>query len=818
MTHEVIRPDDVPVPKVDCDALEAAATNLRSDGTDVAQAGQDIKSSWEALEGVYSAPEAPTLFAAINPVATKGDDFDSGASSVADALADFAAEVRPIKARLKALKADAEDFQEEIAGDDDWREDQDKIDELDQLNNDILAAMHDYQRAERDCANAITALFDGTTFVATAPGEEGSLGPNEQAHGFTDALSGVKTPWATPQEHDAEWYVDVWDGVQDFGVGIAEDLGSMVGLYGDDGWGVSSVGAWGNNLADNWTDTLNGLGSLVGLYGEDGWGVGSGGQWWDNFSSGWTEFAHAVVPWREWGDRPGYVITQSVLNIGSMFVGGAGVYKALASGARKVGGGSGDVDVGGRGGDADVTPDMDALRLGDGSGRFSVQGLQNKLDGLDIDSSTTGGLQDALSRAENFGDSSVPSGSGTPNNAPADLTPAIDTNGGPQLQPAGGRVPDIQANTDGPPSSAPKPDTGSPDPSSLDPKPSPAPDTPERPSSPSSGPGGSDQPGSGNPPEGGGGDRPPVPRVDAERGDGGERPDGDAPEPKETDRPEIPEEDGPDGQEPANKDGGPEGVEEPVDPNAPDPTHEPESKSPDGDNQPDSEQEGGQSGLRTNPLPPDFTRSHVLEQLDESRVTRGDAGLIETVDGRPVNSYMRAAVTDRADFMRDSVEQGEHSKADLGKTRGAVNSIAIDLRTGRVTEGINGRVGTALNETDLHAVLGERLRIMEEEGPYTIGEPGSPDAFEHIHPTFDDPLRHAEIKALNGLLEARGESATMGALKEFRVDNLFTLRHDGPEDAHCCGSCTRLLGDTSSPNAGKTFTPQGQSDPEVFHD
>ncbi|KIH96365.1 hypothetical protein LP52_25450, partial [Streptomonospora alba] len=348
----MVSPEDVPVPQVDCDAVDSAGKNLKSDGTDVAQAGQDITSAWQGLEGVYTAPEAQTLFASIAPVATTGDDFDEAVTSVGDALITFAEEVRPIKARLAALKADAEDFQDTIAGDDDWREDEDQVEELDRLNNDILQAVFEYQRAERDCANAITSLFGGTTFVA-ADGD-GSAGAGERAHGTGEALQGVETPWITPQEHDAPWYEDAWDGVKDFGVGIAEDVGGLVGLHGEDGWGVGSWGAWGDNLKSNYGDMLNGLGSLTGFYGEDGWGVGSLGQWWGNVSTGWTEFAHAIVPWREWGDRPGYVITQSVLNIGSMFV-GAGVVKGLVQGSRKAGGGAdADADADTRGAEVDV--------------------------------------------------------------------------------------------------------------------------------------------------------------------------------------------------------------------------------------------------------------------------------------------------------------------------------------------------------------------------------------------------------------------------------------------------------------------------------
>ncbi|QBI52220.1 ADP-ribosyltransferase [Streptomonospora litoralis] len=437
MTEKVISPEDVPVPQVDCDAVETAGQNLKSDGTDVAQAGQDIKTSWHRLEGVYAAPEAATLFASINPVATNGDDFDTAATAAGNALITFAEEVRPIKARLKALKADAADFQSTIAGDDDWREDEDKINELDALNNDVLQAVFEYQRAERDCANTITALFGGTTFVATEPGGDASPGPNEEAHGTTEALSGVATPWATPQEHDKPWYVDVYDGAKDTVVGTVEDLGAMVGLHGEDGWGVSSLSDWGNNLKENWGATLNGLGSLVGFYGEDGWGVSSFSEWAGNAGAGWTEFAHAIVPWREWGDRPGYVITQGVINVGSMFLGGAGVVKALAKGSRKVGGGDGaDAPKG----DADAPSDLDLQQVrdfGDRPGQQTTRDLQNRLDDMDLDRQQLDGLQGSLDDSADLAERTTPVGG--PND-PVDGDPASNngSNGGQQQYTGGG--------------------------------------------------------------------------------------------------------------------------------------------------------------------------------------------------------------------------------------------------------------------------------------------------------------------------------------------------------------------------------------------
>ncbi|MEY9214295.1 hypothetical protein ABH917_003741 [Thermobifida halotolerans] len=402
---------------------------MKGDGSDIGQAGADIKAAWSGLEGNYIAPESEELLAAVNPVADAGDEMETNIRTVGQALIDFAADIRPILSRWKALKADAVELSEKIRGDDDWREDEDTVEEHNQLNDDLLAAQNDYMAAERECANKITGLFGGTRFIAAATDGSTVADDGEQVYGFTEAPEGVETPWASPQEYDAPWWEDAWNGVADFGVGIAQDLAGMVGLYSETGgWGAGSWSEWGSNLGEYWGGTLEGLGSLVGLYGENGWGVGSFGEWWGNFSSGWTEFAHAIVPWREWGDRPGYVITQSVLNIGSMFLGGSGVVKALAQGARRAGPDAGDLDA--PNADAPTMSRVDASDLSGGldSGRLRAD-LGDAVDGLDIDTSRLGALDDALANADAFADAdSSPSptgGGGSPTGG----------NGGPTITP-----------------------------------------------------------------------------------------------------------------------------------------------------------------------------------------------------------------------------------------------------------------------------------------------------------------------------------------------------------------------------------------------
>ncbi|RCV48341.1 hypothetical protein DEF23_23505 [Marinitenerispora sediminis] len=745
---------------MDPDEVEAAGRALKGDGEGIAQTGQDIKSAWGGLAGNYIAPEADTLLAAVDPVATAGDDFGSATGTVGDALIDFAEEVRPILARLRSLKTDAQNFVDGIRGDDDWRKDEDKVNEHNGLNDDVLAAVNDYQAAERTCANAITAIFGGTTFVALNPDGETVLGSGEEAYGFTEAPRGVETPWATPQEYDAPWYEDAWNGIADFGIGIAEDLGGLVGLYGENGWGVSSWSEWGDNLAANYGGMLEGFGALAGFYGENGWGVGSFGEWWGNFSTGWTEFAHAIVPWREWGDRPGYVITQSVLNIGSMFV-GAGLVKGIIQGGRRAGGGP-DADA--PDGPSTNRVDTDDVPIGQRPEDMpSTQELSEALDGLEVDAGRLDGLNDALDDA-----------AGLSERQPAPV--------------GGGERPDGDSSSDRQPGSGDGPSDSVP----------PSPDSSDSPS---------DRSGSESEDDGPHGDSAPE-----EDGQSVDR----TPADENGDR--QPANDGPDGESGDDRreegqDNQQDGQSEP----SPD-ADSPESGDPadeGGDGGGDGPGDGNGDGSGTDAgdggpqrLPSDSRAGQILETLDESRVERNGDGLIESVDGKPVNEYLSEVLQGRADDIRGMVERGEITKGSFGGGTG-VNSVVMDRRTGELVEAYNGRRNDIIPEERVHPLLRERMEQMRENGPYDVYDRRTGEIVGQSEFPFNDhPLRHAEVKAINELLWGRGGDVGPEVFSDFQIDNSFPLFKAGPQSSPCCANCTRMV-DGAGSNPGMLPYPPG---------
>lgn len=320
-----IDPGAIWIPGLNADELEATASDLVGDGETMAESGNDIKSAWQGLQEVYAAPESETLFTAVDPVAADGDDIQDALATVGDALTTFAQEAKQIKQNLVALKGDAKTFLESIDGDDDWREDEEKVEEHEALRIDINHQIRNYQEAERNCANKITGIFGGTTFIGADPGKPTVCKPNERVYGVNYIPEEAATPWGAPQEVDEPFWMEALQGLGNIAAGVAEGVGVYgPNVVGDMGLVYPLSPQWFSNMGDQLKDSAAFAGSLTGFYdyktGE--LGVGSPYEWAENFYPAWIEVGHAFVPWRE-SDRPGYVFSQAAFNFGTLGVGAA---------------------------------------------------------------------------------------------------------------------------------------------------------------------------------------------------------------------------------------------------------------------------------------------------------------------------------------------------------------------------------------------------------------------------------------------------------------------------------------------------------------
>ena len=318
-----ISPATFPVPSAYPGTIEIYASSLRTAGERVSGLGDDIKSSWAGLTSCYQAPEAGELYSVLDPVATDGNTVQLAMNRAATALENFADDLTGIKSRWSTLRSEAWELRARIAEKgDDWRDaegikgffgigESPLVEENNNLRERGIGIIEDYMEAERVCANAINLFVPDRTRFESAP-SDGELDPNVFYHGFDQDLSELATEWglegATTDEH---WWVDTGAAVWDFGVGAVEGLGAAVGAHSSEGWFSMS---WDDAMMENWEGTLQSVSSLVGMYDAESDSYGWAG--WDTVGNAWKDAAHAVVPWEEWGERPGYVIGTALLNIG----------------------------------------------------------------------------------------------------------------------------------------------------------------------------------------------------------------------------------------------------------------------------------------------------------------------------------------------------------------------------------------------------------------------------------------------------------------------------------------------------------------------
>ncbi|MFE1424654.1 hypothetical protein ACFW6C_03655 [Streptomyces fungicidicus] len=342
MSADLIDPQNIPQFTGDLEELGTAHMLLTAQALVFRQSGSDVHSRFQGLSACYTAPEAEQLFATTAPVAAKADEFADDLEKVAAALGSYETEIQPLVTKLKSLKRRAETFRQQIAGDDDWREDDDNV----QLNNDLWydvnATSTAFWQAEITCHNTITALVGGSTLILEDGAEKRLLERGTSTYGFTADLlnQSDELPWGKTVEkerHGLDWLGhQVWE----FGTGFVVD------------------GVWG---------TIRGLGTLVGV---DGWDAA--GEAWKGLGklatgvlitavpvvgvAYWTmpedklpsylrdsrntvkEAGKALVAWDQWGENPARAsgaVTFNVLT--TVFTGGAGAAAKGGAVARTVG-------------------------------------------------------------------------------------------------------------------------------------------------------------------------------------------------------------------------------------------------------------------------------------------------------------------------------------------------------------------------------------------------------------------------------------------------------------------------------------------------
>ncbi|MGI5425832.1 ADP-ribosyltransferase [Streptomyces sp. CA-179760] len=418
----MIQPEKIPQFTGNLEQLETDYADLKKDAGHIRDTGGDVHSRFQGLSAYYHAPEAERLFATTKPVKEKADGFADDLETVSGALSSYATEVRPLAAKLKRLKADAAAFVSSVKDDDEWEYDEDKVDEHNQLRDDITATVAAFWAAERTCHNKITALWGGTQMVAG----DGSKKKNQYGFNAGD-MKDAKLPWGDPVEEKHHWYEVghwvksfVWDGLIVDGVwGTIKGLGTLVGFGGWDAMGQ----AW-KGLAQLATGLV-----ITSIPGANAyfWTASDKDMpsWLRDSRTAMKETGKALVAWDEWGKNPARAAGAVTFNVvTTVFTGGAG---GAAAGAGKAGAVAKALSVAGKAGR--VIDPMTYIAKGAGAGLSKIGDITKGLRGvgnIDIPTLPDGSvhLPDGHQLSPN-GDLMAPNGTIDPTPAPHGTTPTL---------------------------------------------------------------------------------------------------------------------------------------------------------------------------------------------------------------------------------------------------------------------------------------------------------------------------------------------------------------------------------------------------------
>ncbi|WP_316754205.1 YwqJ-related putative deaminase [Streptomyces herbicida] len=791
MSPDLIDPQNIPQFTGDLEQLSTDALLLTAEASAFRFAGADVHGKFQGLSACYSAPEAEQLFATTAPVAAKADKFADDLEKVGAALSAYEAEIQPLVAKLKSLKDRAQNFRLHIAGDDHWREDEDNV----QLNNDLVhdvnATTHAFWQAEVTCHNKITALVHGTTLIIEDGAQKRLLKRGTSTYGFTEDLldSSDELPWGKTVEkerHGLDW---LGHQIVEFGKGFFVDglwgtirgLGTMVGFDGLDAMGE----AWTHlsKLATGIAITLTPLGTAYWLAPDDKLPA-----YLRESRQTVVETGKALIAYDEWGKNPARVGGAVTFNaVTTIFTGGAGSAAKSGAVARTIGALGkagrlvdpmtyigkaakfGTVKV------ADLFGSLKNLKAGaytdvlSGAGKVQPDGSVLKIAD-DVPVVVGNHIEWPDGTRLNLDDGSVIKADGTAAAAKVELSasdramleqnlahrdPAlVSAHTGDDIKGPVGRTGDSgpgQANNLPNESSRHMPggtarDTGRSPSASRESPPGSAhgasPSHSERPTGDSGRPHAHEPPDTG-PHDSGGGDA-------------------------SHSSPSIEVGDGPNGSG-YHHDHGVASAE-------------------------DHAADHLRTDLDSAPVPGPGEK--VLTQLPEARVTRTN-GLITHVDGRSVTDYLDDLSHERGAAYREAKEAGTFPRKQTGACVGAV----VDLRTGQIIEGINGKPADIIPPDKLHPTLAARYEDIKGRPPHE-----------------DHPLGHAEVKAANSLLwerTKRGLPDGEEALTEMRASVEFPYLLDKTTGtpgraAPFCANCNHML--RGVPSSHGRFTGYPPSD------
>ena len=335
----LVMPEAFPCKSKDINAenVRAAAGRLKSMGQVIDSRMDTIVGLWNGLPGVYVAPEAEQAYGLMAPAATASETIKTKFEKAAGALGDFAGAIEPVKGELATLEQEAASFRSATLSEygDKWRDHQEVVDRNNELLSRYARVVETLTTAAASCANTINGLLDGVEL----PAVEGVS---------ADALmqSGEMMPWGAPVEKNRNCGESVVHGAGNFLQGTWDGFKAMAGFAPDGSWSWENFGnAWvgvGDFALSVWVVKNPVFAAGVTLLGGR-----DGAQWvTDRYKvvakavSGMVGFdleAHldGGDGFHKW-KKDGIVssVTESVLNIASARIPGAGPIKGVIGGTK----------------------------------------------------------------------------------------------------------------------------------------------------------------------------------------------------------------------------------------------------------------------------------------------------------------------------------------------------------------------------------------------------------------------------------------------------------------------------------------------------
>jgi hypothetical protein len=426
----LIIPENIPGADLDPGKLEGVASTLRAAGTSALTQAQVAETSWAGLPAVLESPQGPTIYAALGTPSEVAAAIEHKFDKVSDALDDFAAALRPIKQTFADIKTDAVAFRNTITWDEKvwvspqetkeyegnglavvssttystsystgsslsdvleylqgrgestrtrngrpqilapWTESSEHIDQNNGLMDRLADAYTKLQNAEADCANAINRQ------------RELCVADVEYIEAWQLKQSGENTvvlPWGSRVDEDRNCGESFWWGAGNAG---KEALVGAAGLIGYNG--TRNDWSW-EQAGQSWVGAVQGLGALLVITSPPLMLLGMAGVpvLKDGVTMG-QEMVKGLLAWDTWAENPSEAAGRVLVNVGSLFIPGAGevaaAIKALSAGSRIV-------DLAG-----------DAARLSEAglAGLNKVDNLLPHLDNLVGDAVGTGSKVDDL--------------------------------------------------------------------------------------------------------------------------------------------------------------------------------------------------------------------------------------------------------------------------------------------------------------------------------------------------------------------------------------------------------------------------------------